>query len=304
MTIIENKTFEGERSLFKTNDAIIKNSIFQNGESPLKESRDLKINNCTFKYKYPLWYGKNFSVKETTFELMSRSGIRYTNNSVFENINFLAPKFFRRCNDITINNSIFEIAEETFWNSSNIKIKNTNFLKSSFLFMNSININLDKSLIEGDYSFMNTKDVLLENSTINGNYAFDGAENITVKNCILNSKDAFWNTKNVYVENTSIDGEYLAWNSTNIEFVNCTLTSHQGLCYIKKLTIKNSKLIDSDLTFEYCEDIDASLNNIVLSIKNPISGVIKAKGIKDFIFDDPKLNIKNTKIITEETYEI
>ena len=53
---IKNKIFEGERSLFSSNDLEIFNCTFQNGESPLKESRNIKVNNCNFKWKYPLWY--------------------------------------------------------------------------------------------------------------------------------------------------------------------------------------------------------------------------------------------------------
>ena len=38
---IKNKVFEGERSLFTSKDLKIYDCIFQNGESPLKESGNI-----------------------------------------------------------------------------------------------------------------------------------------------------------------------------------------------------------------------------------------------------------------------
>ena len=53
------QNYQGERALFIAHDLEIKDSIFENGESPLKESRDIKLDNCVFKWKYPLWYSHN-----------------------------------------------------------------------------------------------------------------------------------------------------------------------------------------------------------------------------------------------------
>ena len=50
--------------------------------------------------------------------------------------------------------------------------------------------------------------------------------------------------------------------------------------------MKNCSLIHTDLSFEYCEDIDADITSEIDSVKNPISGVIKAKGIKELILDE------------------
>ncbi|HBX25237.1 MAG TPA: hypothetical protein DEF61_03060, partial [Firmicutes bacterium] len=62
-------TFEGERSLFKTTNETIDASLFQNGESPLKECKGLKVLNSTFLYKYPLWYGKDITCFNSYFLL-------------------------------------------------------------------------------------------------------------------------------------------------------------------------------------------------------------------------------------------
>lgn len=51
MKTIQEKHFEGERSLFKERDAKIIDSVFENGESPLKESRHIKLQNTIFRWK-------------------------------------------------------------------------------------------------------------------------------------------------------------------------------------------------------------------------------------------------------------
>ena len=49
----------GERALFQAADCRISYCTFADGESPLKESHDLEIDNTLFRWKYPLWYAKN-----------------------------------------------------------------------------------------------------------------------------------------------------------------------------------------------------------------------------------------------------
>ena len=55
--------------------------------------------------------------------------------------------------------------------------------------------------------------------------------------------------------------------------------------------MKNIKLIDcvlekTDLAFEYCSDIDATILSSMDSIKNPINGIIRVKGYNELILDD------------------
>jgi len=299
MKIIENQHFEGERSLFKLEDATLINCLFDNGESPLKESKNLNIKSCTFSYKYPLWYGNNFHVENSAFNILSRSGIWYTNNSTFINNHFICPKLFRHTNNILIDNCIFEDGSETFWNSSNLNVKNTKIYKSSNLFLSSKNITLENVEIEGDYAFINASNIKIKNVTINGNYCFDGGQDIYIEDSILNSKDAFWNTKNVTIKNCKIIGEYLGWNTKNIKFINCEIISHQGLCYIDDLYLENCTITQSDLTFEYCSNINANIISEIDSVKNPISGYIKCYKIKEYIYDDP--NLDSSKIKIKET---
>ena len=278
--VIKNQDFVGERALFMTNNAVIEHVLFHDGESPLKESSDLLINNCTFQWKYPLWYTNNVEVNDTTLLESARSGIWYVNHLKMNKCLIEAPKTFRRANDVVLNDCELPNASETFWKCTNIKLNN---VKAS-----------------GDYFLMNSSDVEIDNLVLNGNYFFDGGKNIVIRNSILNSKDSFWNVENATIINCKINGEYLGWNSKNLTFINCEISSLQGLCYIKGLKMINCKLLDTSLSFEYCEDIDAEIVDEIISIKNPTSGVIKCKGVKELIINDNSRATKDSfKLIVE-----
>ena len=48
--------FNEERALFSSRDILVEECEFSEGESPLKESRDIEVDKCVFHWKYPLWY--------------------------------------------------------------------------------------------------------------------------------------------------------------------------------------------------------------------------------------------------------
>ncbi len=280
MKEIRNQHFTGERALFKSRDLDIENCIFDDGESPLKESENCHLENVTFGYKYPLWYGKNHVVKNSTFLLMSRSGLWYTSHSTFENIHIIAPKEFRRCHDISLRDVIFDDASETLWTCDKVRMVN---IKA-----------------KGDYLLKDSTDVEVDNLTLDGNYAFDGGKDIVVRNSILNTKDAFWNCENVLIENSVIIGEYFGWNSKNITLRNCRISSHQGFCYMKGLVLENCEITESDLTFEYCENIDVTINSRLSSVKNPISGTIRCLGVDEMIRDDDAIDLKKIHVLVKK----
>ena len=56
--LIADQRFGEERALYAINNAQIVNCAFagqEDGESALKEARNLEINNCDFLLRYPLW---------------------------------------------------------------------------------------------------------------------------------------------------------------------------------------------------------------------------------------------------------
>ena len=193
--VIRAQRLTGERALFMSRELKIYDTIFDDGESPLKESRDIELVNCMFKWKYPLWYCRNIKVRDCQWFEMARAGVWYTENMEVDRAVIEAPKNFRRCRELTLRDVDMPNAQETLWHCSGVKLDNVS--------------------ARGDYFAMNTENITVNNLRLVGNYSFDGGKNITVENSRLLSKDAFWNSENVLVRDSFISGEYLGWNGKN-----------------------------------------------------------------------------------------
>ena len=75
MEEIRQKNFKGERSLFASKNIKLIDCVFEEGESPLKESSDLELEGVLFRWKYPLWYSKNITLEKCTLTETARSGV-------------------------------------------------------------------------------------------------------------------------------------------------------------------------------------------------------------------------------------
>lgn len=272
----------GERALFGEHDALITDSIFEDGESPLKESRDISLIGSMFKWKYPLWYSKNIDVSDCTWFEMARAGVWYTSNISVEKCAIEAPKNFRRCDGVKLSDVSFSNAAETLWHCKNVE--------------------LSKVTAKGDYFAMNCENMKIDGLTLYGNYSFDGVKNVEISNSRLLSKDAFWNSDNVVVNNSFISGEYLGWNAKNLTLINCTVESLQGMCYIDNLVMKNCKLLNTTLAFEY-SSVEADIIGKVESVMNPSSGTICADEIGELIIERDKIDPDKTKIVVRQKNE-
>ena len=276
--VIRQEFLTGERALFKQENTDIYDTIFDDGESPLKESRGIALYGSMFKWKYPLWYAKDIHATDCTWFDMARAGVWYSDDVTVDNALIEAPKNFRRCNNLTLNNVTFGDAAETLWSCNNVKLNNVT--------------------AKGDYFAMNTNNVRIDGFKLVGNYSFDGCRNVEIHGANMLSKDSFWNTDNVTVYDSFISGEYLGWNAKNLTLINCTIESLQGMCYIDNLVMKNCKLINTTLAFEY-SSVDADINSKIDSVMNPSSGIIRAEHIDNLILEKDKIDPSKTKIICE-----
>ena len=269
----------GERALFGSEYLHIKDTIFDDGESPLKESHDIELSGSMFKWKYPLWYCKDIVVKNCTWFEMGRAGVWYTKRICVEDSAIEAPKNFRRCEDVALKNVSFPNAAETLWSCDRVT--------------------LEQVMAKGDYFAMNSSNMKVSSLTLYGNYSFDGAKNVEIRSSRLLSKDAFWNSENVTVYDSFISGEYLGWNAKNLTLINCTVESLQGMCYIDNLVMKNCKLLNTTLAFEY-STVDADITGKIDSVLNPSGGTIQADYIDELTIERDKVDPTKTNVVCRQ----
>jgi len=283
MDLIENRFFEGERPLYGAKNLRLDNVKFYPGESALKEASGIEAHNCTFMCKYPFWHNENSLIKDSIFTIYSRAAIWYSKNIRMIDCVVEAPKMFREIDGLFLENVKLPNAGETFWNCRDIKLRNVEAKEAPYIFMNCSNIEIEDFKLQGDYSFQDAK-------------------NVVIRNAYLDSKDAFWKTENVTVYDSTIIGEYLGWHSKNLRLVNCKIGGTQPLCYASNAVLDNCEFMDDcDLAFEY-STINADINNHIVSVKNPLGGIIKAKSIGEIILDENHRNPGACKIIDAETY--
>ena len=275
---IENQVFDKERALYNLKDTEVSNCIFageQDGESVLKETRNIRVVNSKFSLRYPLWHAKKYELIYSTFDDKTRAPIWYSDDGLIDNCDLQGIKLLRECN--------------------NTGIKNTNIVSPEFGWKCN-GIDVEDSQIISEYIFLDSKNVKLKNVQFQGKYSFQYMENLEIENCKLDTKDAFWHSKNVTVRDSIVKGEYLAWFSENLTLINCKIIGTQALCYCKNLKLINCTMEDTDLAFEYSE-VEADIKGNVNSIKNPKSGTITVDSVGEIINEDSIMEVRGKVII-------
>lgn len=258
MNKIYQQNFEAERSLYNLVDTTVDSCTFagkEDGESPLKEGRNISLINSTIDLRYPLWHDINLTMVNATLTTNSRAALWYSKNINITKSKLHGIKAVRECENIEINDCSI-ISDEFGWRNNNFKILN--------------------SKLEGMYAFFESNNIEICDLEFKGKYSFQYVNNMTINNSNFDTKDAFWHAKNVVVRDTILKGEYLAWYSENLTLINCTIIGTQPFCYCKKLKLINCKMIDCDFAFEY-SDVEADIITDIVSVKNVLSGYVTCK---------------------------
>lgn len=267
-TTVENEKFDEERALYNLQQADVKNCVFAgpaDGESVLKESRDVNLTDCSFSLRYPLWHVKKFTMEQSTMDELTRAAIWYASDGVIRNATLGGIKAVRECERICLEDCHI-VSQEFGWKSKEIT--------------------LTDSEIESEYLFFDSRDVKLERVKMKGKYSFQYMKNLEITDCVLDTKDAFWHSENVTVRNSVVKGEYLAWFSDGLTLIDCKIIGTQPLCYCKNLKLINCTMEDTDLSFEY-SDVEADVKGHVISIKNPKSGTITVDSVGEIVREAP-----------------
>ena len=274
-----NRQYDEERALYGLRDAEVLGCTFAgpaDGESALKECCRIRIHQCAFSLRYPLWHAKDFLLSDSTMDETTRAPIWYTEKGTIRGCHIKGIKCLRECLDTVIEHSVI-VSPEFGWKCKDVTVRDCR--------------------IESEYLFFDSRDVAIDRLQMKGKYSFQYMENLTITDSILDTKDAFWHSKNVTVTDTTLRGEYLGWFSEDLTLINCHIVGTQPLCYCKGLRLINCTMEDTDLSFEYSE-VDAQINGHILSVKNPRTGRICADSIGEIVSDG---SVMDTDCMIETT---
>lgn len=269
MNIIENQSLDSERALYGRKGLLVRNCSFDgpaDGESALKESRDIQVENCFFNLRYPFWHDHNLTISRSELTELCRAALWYSEDIRITGTKLHGIKALRECAQVTMQECDI-ISPEFGWSVKNIKMENCT--------------------AASEYFMMRSSRLYFQNVTLKGKYSFQYIEDSLFENCIFDTKDAFWHAKNIVIRNSTVKGEYLAWYCENVTFDHCTIIGTQPLCYCKNLKLIDCEMREADLCFEKSE-VEASLTTPLISIKNPYAGRITLPAVGEIIRNDPE----------------
>ncbi len=264
---ITHQQFDAERALYHLQHADVADCVFAgpaDGESVLKEARDIGVARCSFSLRYPLWHVDGFTLADSQMDTLTRAAIWYSRHGRITGSVLHGIKAVRECADIELAGCDIE-SPEFGWKSDGITLRDTR--------------------VVSEYLFLDSRDIRLENVRMQGKYSFQYVEGLTVSGSELDTKDAFWHSKNVTVRDSAVRGEYLGWFSDGLTLINCHIAGTQPLCYCQNLTLINCTMENCDLAFEY-SDVQADVRGHIDSVKNPRAGLITADSVGEVITGD------------------
>ena len=265
-TVFVNRTFDQERALYGQRGLTLDHVTFAgpaDGESAIKECRDVRISNTLFELRYPLWHVDQLEMDTSTMTDSCRAALWYTSNARISQSKLLGIKALRECENVVIDHSTV-VSPEFGWMCRNVTLSDT--------------------LLEAEYVFMHSRDLTLTNCTLKGKYSFQYVENLVIEGGTFDTKDAFWHARNVTVRNATIKGEYLGWYSDGLTLEHCRIEGTQPFVNCRNLRVIDCEMIGCDLAFEG-SDVQATIRGHVDSIRDPRSGRIEVGSVGELVHD-------------------
>lgn len=268
MQVIEHKTFDEERALYGSEGLLVRGCTFAgpaDGESALKESRDIAAEDCRFDLRYPFWHDQGLRIAGCELTPNCRAALWYCEDVAITDSRLHGIKALRECRGVTVRGCDI-VSPEFGWSVRGL--------------------HMEDSAAVSEYFLLRGEDLHFRCVRLQGKYSFQYVEGGEFEQCEFDTKDAFWHSRGVTVKNSLVKGEYLGWYSDGLTLINCRIEGTQPLCYCKNLRLIDCEMVDTDLCFERSE-VEATIRTPVVSIKNPRSGRIRVPAVGEQIWDDP-----------------
>ncbi len=86
--IVENVSLDEERALYGSKNLLVRNVAFdgaRDGESALKESEEIEVENCYCNLRYPFWHILGLTILHTEMTELCRAASSYSLNLQISN---------------------------------------------------------------------------------------------------------------------------------------------------------------------------------------------------------------------------
>ena len=277
-TVFKGLTLDGERALYGISNADVVDCRFDgpaDGESALKEASCVTVSGCFMNLRYPFWHLSGSKIADCVLTENCRAALWYDKDVEIEGCRLGGIKALRECDGISIRKCTVD-SPEFAWKCRDVVVDDVDILGS-------------------EYPFFEIERARMSNLRMKGKYSFQYCRDIEISSSDLDTKDAFWHSKNVTVRDSVVRGEYLGWYSENLRLVNCRIIGTQPFCYCKNLVLENCTMEGCDLSFER-SSVVADVSGRIDSVKNPLSGKIRADEIGGLILEKSVVGLSPAEI--------
>ncbi|MBQ4044807.1 MAG: DUF3737 family protein, partial [Lachnospiraceae bacterium] len=124
MKIYKNETFDEERALYASDGVEIISCNFDgpaDGESALKECRNVRVKDCYFNLRYPFWHDDGLAIEGCELTELCRAALWYSTDILIRDSRLHGIKALRECGDVRIENCDI-ISPEFGWSVRGIRM--------------------------------------------------------------------------------------------------------------------------------------------------------------------------------------
>lgn len=105
MKVVENQTFDMERSFYGNRELVIRNCSFDgptDGESACKESNEIEIDHCFFNLRYPFWHDHGLTIKNSEMTEKCRAALWYSDGLTLIHCKIIETQPFCYCKNLKL----------------------------------------------------------------------------------------------------------------------------------------------------------------------------------------------------------
>ena len=164
MELVENKIFDEERALYGKTKLHLKNCRFDgpaDGESALKECRDIQVEDTLFNLRYPLWHVRGLKVGGSELTSLCRAALWYCSHVDVSGSRLHGIKALRECSDVSMADCDI-LSTEFGWSVRNMNMRHCT-VEGAYFMLRSENLKLYNVQFKGKYSFQYIKNSIIEN---------------------------------------------------------------------------------------------------------------------------------------------
>ena len=188
---IEGRSYGEERALYGTRDTLVRNCRIEgeeDGESALKECKDISLENCYMALRYPLWHVEDFELDDCVMTEGCRAALWYDRGGLIRRSKLGGIKAVRECKDVTVEKCEI-ISPEFGWQyTTDVVIKNSRRdTKDAFWHANGVTV--EDSLVKGEYLGWYSENLTFVRCHIVGTQPLCYCKNLKLIDCTMEGCD-------------------------------------------------------------------------------------------------------------------